>query len=300
MKQLINLKYCCVIFITLGLSLVSLSMQAQNITLKLNQVTVQQAIEMLQKNYNYSVVIKTKDIDLKQKISINAENKDISNIVNEIFTGQNIAVNIIGRNISISKKEISPVSLSQQPGSGNKIEIQGRVVDRTGEPVIGAVVREKNTQNAQMTDENGYYKIQVADDSLLEFSFLGFQPETVSSKNRSTINVELSEAVSELNEVVVVGYGGVQKKSDLTGSVTQIKMSDYESKQALSLGGDYLRGAVAGLNIARSSSVKGQQTLSVRDQTSLSGKGSPLVVIDGMIYPGDLNDINPNDIDQSQ
>jgi TonB-linked SusC/RagA family outer membrane protein len=175
------------------------------------------------------------------------------------------------------------------------IVVNGTVTGPDGAPLSGATVTDKKTAKATSTDTKGSYSISVADNSELEFSMVGFASQTVHVNGRSLINVSMAQSVGMLDQLVVVGYG-TKKRSDLTGAVAQVNMDKVETQQSVSLG-DYLRGSIAGLNIQRSASVRGQTNFEIRGQTSLSASSAPLIIVDGMIYNGSINDINPSDVE---
>jgi TonB-dependent starch-binding outer membrane protein SusC len=182
-----------------------------------------------------------------------------------------------------------------QNKEGQIITVKGTVKATDGTLLTGASVTDKKTAKATATDDKGYYSISVADNAELEYSMVGFSPQTVHVNKRSVIDISMTENITKLDEMVVIGYG-IKKKSDLTGAVSQVNMAKVETQQAISLG-DYLRGSIAGLNIQRSASASGQTTFEIRGQNSLSAKSAPLIVVDGMIYSGSVNDINPNDVE---
>lgn len=271
--------------------LLSAQLCAQGITVQFRG-SVQQAIEMLQKRYNYSVVIKTEGVDLSKNVILNVKNSTINNVVAEIFKGQNVSCAVNGRNILVSGKEAEEVSAATR---SEKIAVKGRITDDKGKPIMGAVVYDKQSQKGVVSDVSGNYAIEVADESQLVISFLGYDDKSVNVNRQSQIDVTMNEKVSNIDEVIVVGYG-TQKKSDLTGSVAQVNMTTLDTKQAVSLA-DYLRGSVAGLNISRSASTSGQTNFEVRGQTTINSSNSkPLLVVDGMIFSGMLNEINPSDV----
>jgi TonB-linked SusC/RagA family outer membrane protein len=182
-----------------------------------------------------------------------------------------------------------------QNSPGQIITVKGTVTGPDGSPLTGASVTDKRTKNAMATDGKGQYSLSVPNDAELEITMIGYAPQTVKVNKRSVINIGMIESVGKLDEMVVIGYG-TRKKSDLTGAVSQVSMAKVETQQAISLG-DYLRGSVAGLNVQRSASTSGQTNFEIRGQTSLSASSAPLIVVDGMIYNGSINDINPNDVE---
>lgn len=169
--------------------------------------------------------------------------------------------------------------------------VKGIVSDRNGEAVPGAVISDGNDNNS-VSSLDGAFEIRTTPDAVLSVSALGYH--IWKGKAGNNLRVILDDDTYSLDEVVVIGYG-TQRKKDLTGSIVQIDMEAMEDKEAISLA-DYLRGSVAGLNISRSSSLSGQSSFEIRGQTSLGTSTSPLIVLDGSIFNGSINEINPNDI----
>lgn len=163
------------------------------------------------------------------------------------------------------------------------------------ETLIGATVRLKGTTKGSVTDVNGNYAIEVPDNqSILQFSFIGFLKKEVQVGNQSIIDVKLIEDIANLNEVVVIGYGKV-KKSDLSGSVASVSQEDIQGVVAPSTA-EVLRGRASGVLVSSSSGKPGSQpNILIRGQNSINSGSSPLIVVDGI--PGvDINTVNPNDI----
>lgn len=179
----------------------------------------------------------------------------------------------------------------------NKIEVSGHVADMTGEPLIGVTVKEVGTTNGTVTDMDGFYRLAgVKAGGQIVFSYIGMADQTVTAES-GTIDVVLKEDDQTLDQVVVIGYGSV-KKSDLTGSVTNVNVDKLKSTPANSVEG-LLQGRAAGLQVINASQDPGAgATVRVRGGSSLHGSNAPLVVVDG--FPlgdaGDLKQINPADI----
>ena len=167
----------------------------------------------------------------------------------------------------------------------NKV-VQGTVVDELGEPVIGATVRVEGTKTATVTDFDGNYKIEVPKDGKVVISYIGYKDKVTTGGN-----VQLEEDNSQLEEVVVVGYG-TQKKAHLTGSVATVPVDEIQDLASSGLAST-LSGLVNGLSVSGGESRPGENArLSIRDVNSLGEVGStaqePLFVIDGYIYPNDV------------
>lgn len=179
------------------------------------------------------------------------------------------------------------------------ITVTGVVKDDLGETVIGAAVKEVGKQNGTVTDMDGKFVIKVpAKSASLSVSFMGYETQTIKLNGRKNVIVTLGENPKALNEVVVVGYGMMRKK-DLTGAVVQIT-PDKLANEAPKTVEDVLRGT-PGLNVGYNPDAKGGGSLEVRGQRSVyteSSHNSPLIILDGMIFYGELSEINPQDIGQ--
>lgn len=175
------------------------------------------------------------------------------------------------------------------------INVTGKVTDLLGEALIGVNIREVGTTNGTITDIEGNYSIKVVSkNSLLSFSYIGYKSQELVVKNRTVIDVLLEEETSFLDEVVVVGYGTMRQR-DLTGAISTIKTESLVAENPRSVQ-DLLRANSAGLAIDFSANAKASAGLQVRGKNTLKAGSSPLFVVDGVIYEGDLSDINPMDI----
>ncbi|MEK6477360.1 TonB-dependent receptor [Catalinimonas sp. 4WD22] len=166
----------------------------------------------------------------------------------------------------------------------------------TGEALPGVNVIVKGTTVGTVTDIDGNYRLNVSDDATtLVFSFIGLREQEVAIGDRSTINVEMAEDARQLSEVVVVAYGE-QSKRKLTSSIGEIDNTTIESQQLVSVG-TALQGTVPGVNIISGSGQPGENpTIRIRGISSINSSSDPLIVLDGSVYNGNLNTIDPNDI----
>lgn len=179
----------------------------------------------------------------------------------------------------------------------NKNTVSGVVIDATGTPLIGANVKEKGTTNGTITDLDGRFSLSIATGKTLVISYIGYKEEELIVKSyNKELNIVLKEDNEMLDEVVVVGYGTMRKK-DLTGAVAQVKPADL-MKEGVTNVADLLRVGVPGLNVGLDTSAKGGGSLLIRGQRSLNAGNSPLIVVDNVIFSGELSEINPQDIAQ--
>lgn len=179
--------------------------------------------------------------------------------------------------------------------SQSNIKISGNITDDKGETLVGVSVLEEGTTNGTVTDADGNYSIMVSSvKSVLQYACLGFEEQKITVETRQLIDVTMKENAVQLEEVVAIGYGSAKKK-DLTGSVSQVRMKDFQN-QSMTQFTEMLAGTVAGFNANQSTSAQGGSSLEIRGPTSLTAKGSPLIVVDGVIFNGALRDINTYDI----
>lgn len=185
------------------------------------------------------------------------------------------------------------------------INVRGVVNDAMG-PVIGASIVEKgNTGNGTITDMDGNFSLKVPSNGAIIVSFIGYKAQEIPVNGKTSFNVTLKDDSEMLEEVVVVGYGTMRKK-DLTGSVIQIR-PDKLANEAPKTIQDVLRGT-PGLNIGYNADAKGGGTMMVRGQRSVyvtdkdnpanDTHNTPLIILDGMQFYGELSEINPEDIGQ--
>ena len=165
-------------------------------------------------------------------------------------------------------------------GASAQGTITGTVNDEAGEPIIGASVKVQGTNTGAITDFNGNFSVQAAANATLQISYIGYISEFVKVNGRNNITVVLKEDAQTLSDVVVIGYG-VQKKSDLTGSVSSLK-GDEIKNLSTSDAGAALQGKVSGVQIINSGSPGGGAEIHVRGYSSNSGNVGPLLIVDGL------------------
>ena len=184
-------------------------------------------------------------------------------------------------------------------GQDGEVTITGTVLDNVGTPVVGAAVVEQGTTNGTVTDVDGRYSVTVSQGATLTVSFLGYETVSQALNGTDKLDFTIFEESSELDELIVVGYG-MQKKSDVTGSVTSISKDRLENLPVTNVL-QAVQGAAAGVTITQGSSIPGDApTALVRGRNSINASTGPYVVVDGVPInnaDGSLNDINPNDIE---
>lgn len=176
------------------------------------------------------------------------------------------------------------------------IQLTGTVTDTKGETLIGASVLEKGTTNGCITDIDGNFTLTVAPNATMVISYVGYVAQEVPLKGQKVLNVTLKDDTEMLDEVVVVGYG-TMKKSDMTGAISSVKSEDL-MKRATTSATEALQGKIAGVSVLKSGGNAGASiSVKIRGIKTM-GDNEPLYIIDG--YPGDINTINPQDIESME
>ena len=177
--------------------------------------------------------------------------------------------------------------------------VTGTVLDAEmgGEPMIGATVQVKGTQTATMTDIDGNFSINANNTDVLVFSFIGYEPKSVTVGNQSNIRVELGVNAEQLEEVVAIGYGTV-KKSDLTGAVSVVTSKDLTKQPAMNVG-QAIQGKASGVLVSQSGTPGEDPTIRVRGVGSINRAPNPIYVVDGVIVGG-IGNISAQDIESFQ
>lgn len=173
--------------------------------------------------------------------------------------------------------------------------ITGKVVDKNGEPIIGANVLVKGTTNGTVTDVDGNYTLDVPENAVLQISYIGYLTQELPVLNKTVITVRLVEDTQSLDEVVVVGYG-TQKKGEIASAISSVK-SDNFVKIPTTDAAQLIRGQVAGLNVVTpDANPVGKSQITLRGAGTLKSSTTPLVLIDGV--PGDMDTVSPDAIEQ--
>ncbi|TDN98410.1 SusC/RagA family TonB-linked outer membrane protein [Sunxiuqinia elliptica] len=179
----------------------------------------------------------------------------------------------------------------------NAEEIKGKVLDTNNEPLIGVTIIIKNTATGTVTDVDGSFVINAPQGSSLVFSYIGFKKQEIVVESQNFITVTLDEDNELMEEVVVVGYGTMKKK-DLTGALGTVDAEKLSKEQPATMQ-DLLRTNVPGLSMGIATDAKGNAgNILIRGKNNLRGKTTPLFVLDGVIYEGELTDINPLDVER--
>lgn len=267
-----------IISLMLGLA-IAMSIQAQQITIRLNRVTVREAMEEVKKQSGYIFIFATSDVDTRQLISVNAINLPIEAVVKQIIGQQALQFEIKEKSIVLKKTEI-PVAPRQ-----HSVRLSGRVVDVKGEPVIGASVVIRETNLGTITDIDGNFKLSGVVDATrpeLLVSYIGYISQQVPVRNQTEFEIKLTEDTKLLTEVVVTAMGIERKSKSLTYATQTLGGPELtRAKDANFI--NSLQGKMSGLIITPNAGGAGSASkILLRGNSSIEGNNSPLIVIDGI------------------
>jgi len=266
--------------------------QQTRFSMKFEKTELENVLNEIENQSDYYFLYNQDYVDVKQLVDIQVKDKKLEEVLKQLFESTGINYSIYNRQIVLT----SEGEKGSMPNAQSKVTVNGKVTDSSGTPLPGVSVVVKGTTNGIITDVNGNYTLtKVPSDATLVFSFVGMKAQEVPVTGESSINVTMTEETIGLEEVVAIGYGTAKKK-DLAGSVVRADLNTLKESPNVSLG-SALQGTVPGLNVGAVTSAGSDPTISIRGRTSISGGNTPLIVLDGIIYRGDLVDINMNDIE---
>jgi len=293
LKRTIKIMKLILIMLVAALSQIVAGTYAQTTTVSIhaNNERLETVLKKIEKDTEFLFFYRTDEVDKNERISIEKNDSNIKEILDEIAVKTGITYSIKDRHIVLrTQSEISAApGVSQQSGK----RISGNVTDERGEPVIGANVVEKGTTNGVVTDIDGNFSFTVNENATLMISYVGMKPQELIAMS-SPMQIILMEDANLLNEVVVVGYGTMERKA-VTSSITSLSSKDLVQGIGGASIATALQGKVAGLVISGTASPNSSNILQLRGVGSINAGKEPLVVIDG-IPGGDMRSVNQEDI----
>ncbi|TFF36949.1 TonB-dependent receptor [Mucilaginibacter psychrotolerans] len=265
----------------------------QPVTLKLKDEKLTDVLDKISADKQLKFAYADNVLKPGYRVSVNASNKSIKQVLNEVLTPFNLLYKIIDDVVVISERSDAN-AVAARPAK-QFAKITGKVTDDANLPLPGVSVRIKGTTIATVTDINGNFILDAPDATgTLVFSFIGFTAKEVPLNGQTTVNTRLLPERTSLNEVIVIGYG-TQKRLNVIGAVDQVSSAAIEGKPSVNLT-QALQGTLPNLTIQQTSAEPGAYAnINIRGVSTL-GNNSPLVVIDG-ITGGDINLLNPQDIE---
>ena len=260
--------------------------QGNSISLKLENAKVKDVLGSIEDQSAFRFFYNDELSDINRVVDMQVNNSSIEDILGQLFSNTDISYTMLENNLIV----VAPKRSIQQ-------KVVGKITDvSTGEPLPGVNIIIRGTTTGTVTDMNGSYSLEIPqENAVLLFSYVGYLTEEVVYSGQTVIDVSLTMDLTELEEIVVIGYGTL-RKGDITSSVASVKADNFIKGSVRDLG-QLVQGKVAGLTV---SAVSGDPTSNVQvklrgNTTVLGANSNPLVLIDGI--PGDFNTVAPEDIE---
>jgi TonB-dependent starch-binding outer membrane protein SusC len=253
------------------------------VTLKSEQTEIAGVLARIEKQTSYRFLYNNALKDIRQKVDINVQNEDVTAVLAKIFTGTDLTYKMLENNLIV----ILSSAAAQQD-----IQVRGKITDDKGVPLPGVSVTIVGTTGGTATDSGGNFILMAPDNASLRVSYVGYLTQVV-KVSAQPLSIQLKPSDTQLNQVVVVGYG-TQKKVDVTGSVGHVNGEEL-TKQPVLTATQAMQGKVAGVQIVSSGQPGSSPQVIIRGAGSILGGANPLYIVDG-IWTDDITNINTADI----
>lgn len=266
------------------------------VSLDVRNAPLENVLRSIEKQTDYRFFYSKETVNVSNRVSVSARNESIRSVLDRILPPQGISYVIENKRIALKQAPASSANKQlKAENNDNKVRITGTVTDGHGEPLIGVSVMVQGERIGVITDIDGNYEIEVPQGSQLRFSYIGYTPEKKKADKSGKLDVVMTEDSQLLSEVVVIGYGTMDKK-ELTSAISHVGEKDFltisSSDPAM-----LIQGKVPGVSISNTGAAdpNNQSSIQIRGVASRSAGISPLIVIDG-VPGGSLANVNPNDI----
>nr|WP_321353944.1 SusC/RagA family TonB-linked outer membrane protein [uncultured Draconibacterium sp.] len=280
--------------------------QAKRMNVQLQNSTITAAFDYIEQNSEFIFLYKDEDVRSSDRVNISLENADIETILGELLQGSDLTYNIYDRQVIIRKTDDAVLD-----GVQDQKNITGVVTDDQGLPLPGVTVVVEGTTIGTITNPDGSFTLTIPDDAKqLHFSFVGMKTQIIPIEGKTNFMIAFEADAIGLEEIVAIGYG-VTKRKNFTGSVTQVDMENSPiMNKATTDAFSLLDGITTGINFSKSGEAGAETELLVRGQKSINeddpndpdafNSSAPLLVVDGIIFSGSMNDIDPSTVENIQ
>jgi len=295
-KTLLVMKFSAIILLAACMQIYAKG-HAQHVTLSGKNASLEKLFRDIEKQTGYVFFYDQKLIDKAPAVSVNLKNTTLEKALEACLKGQALTYSIVGKNIVIKQKEAlsppGPARLTEQQDTMRNLT--GRVTSDKGTALPGATVVIKGTNRGAATDGEGYFRLRVPRNAAIVVSYIGYKSQEATVTDEGPMNFSLAEETRLTDEIVVIGYGTV-KKSDLTGSLSQVKSKDINSYPSTNIM-QALNGRAAGVRVMQNNGAPGGSiSVRIRGTNSIMGGNEPLYVIDGFPYNGNPTFLQNSDI----
>ncbi|RKD88189.1 TonB-linked SusC/RagA family outer membrane protein [Mangrovibacterium diazotrophicum] len=301
LTKLMRVMKLTTLFMLLFILHVSASVYSQTgrLSVVMHNKTMKEVLQAIESQSDYRFIYTNETLSLDRKVNIDLDNSNVTDVLDELFRGEGIDYTITDKKLIIIKPSESGSSYEANLNRmQQELTIKGTVTDHVGTPLPGVTIVVKGTSNGTITDVDGKYTLpNVPGNAILIYSFVGMKAQEVEVRGRVLLDMTLEEETIGLEEVVAIGYG-VQRKSDLTGAISQVKANDMENRTITSPQ-QALQGKTAGVQVIQTSGAPGASaTVRVRGFSSNSAS-DPLYIVDGLRV-SDISGIDPSNIESME
>lgn len=296
LKNLLKFSFCLLFFtISIGFSYASNYAETTQITLKYKDIELSMLLKEIESQSEFSFFYNNDAINKSMIVSIDVEEKNIFDILDQAFKGTNITYKVKDKTVVLSYKKETVSNVVTGSNQQNTNKVSGIVTDASGEPLIGVSIQVKDGTEGTITDMNGNFSLNVSKGTTLVFSYVGYAPQQITVGNQAVINITLNEDVNQMEEVIVIGYG-VTKKTSLSAAVSTLKGDDVAKNPVANLSNTFA-GRVSGVIARQTNGEPGQDgsEIFIRGKATM-GSAGPLVVIDG-IPRSNYSQLDPHSIE---
>lgn len=285
---------------------------AQKVNINLKDVAVEKVFAEIKKQTDYSFLYKQNLIRNAPKVTIEAQNVDLIEVLEELMVRTGWDYRIISETISITTKPVKKIEFNALNKNQDEIQITGKVLDEKGMALPGAtVVVKSNPSNGTTTSVQGRFNLNVSKDAVLVVRFIGLNPQEIRVDGKTVFEIVLTEDDSQLEDVVVTSFGIQRDKKMLGYGVSQVKSEDLEKAPTSDLSNS-LAGKVAGVQVSGAGGGFSGSNITIRGFSTFTGSNQPLYVVDGIPMDNSgggnsvntgvgnssrISDINPQDIE---
>ncbi|MGE7777166.1 TonB-dependent receptor [Chitinophaga sp. NPDC101104] len=267
---------------------------SQKLTFSMRNAPLSKVFKEIRKQTGYTFFYNTEMLEEKSKISLSVFHEDLEDVLSKCLENKSLHYSIIDKTIIISVKEKGLAN--ETPAAVVNISIFGRITDAvTNAPLAGASVKLKGTSQGTSTDAQGNYALQLPENGgVIVVSYIGYEVAERNVSQAGALDVALKPKAVLTDEMVVVGYG-TQKRKDITGAVSSVRVKDLSANVSRNVS-SAIQGRVPGVSVESASGAPGAGLIiSIRGMSTL-GNNAPLFIVDG-VFVGSIDGVSPNDVE---
>ena len=261
------------------------------LNLKFKRTEIADILITIEKQSSYRFLYNNDLADLKQKVNLSVKDAELKEVLDVLFAKTDLAYQFMENNLVVIKEAGSPEASYELQAT-----VTGKVTGENDAPLSGVSVQVKGTNRGATTNAQGVYSINVTENDVLVFSYVGYETQEIAVGNKTELNVALVQAKTNLEQVVVIGYGTASKR-DLTGSIAKVtgkELADKPNSNPLAS----IQGKVAGVSVVNTGELGKEPDVRIRGTISRT-QTKPLYVVDG-IFTDNIDFLNPIDIESME